>query len=65
MAASVSGSKTVTTSVSPAMSATLLTSLLATAPEALTLAQLKILVQATQRGPFGSNPAATVGSCLP
>lgn len=65
MAATVSGSKTVTTSVSPQFTATVLTGLLAVAPEDLTIAQLKTLLDATKRTPLGSNPAATVGQCLP
>lgn len=65
MAATVSNSKTVTTNVSPALTASTLTGLLAIAPENLTLAQLKTILDATKRGPHGSNPNATVGQCLP
>jgi hypothetical protein len=65
MPATVSGSKTVTTSVSPALTAATLTTLLAIAPENLTLAQLGQLRDACNRGPAGSNPAALVGACLP
>ena len=64
MAATVSGSKTVSHSLSPALTATVLTNLLATAPENLTIAQLGQIVDGTKRVAAGSNPAATVSQCF-
>jgi hypothetical protein len=64
MAGSVSGSKTVVTSVAPHLSATLLTSLLATAPENLTVAQYGQLSDALARIPGGGTPSSTIGSLL-
>lgn len=60
-----SNTKTVTTSVSPALTATLLTSLLAEPIELLTISQLDSILSATKRGPNGSNPNALIGACLP
>jgi hypothetical protein len=65
MAAVVTGSKTVTQNQSPFLTATLLTSLLATAPENMTIAQLNQLKEATMRVAGGGNPAATIASLLP
>jgi hypothetical protein len=57
--------KTVTTNVSPAMNATLLTTLLAKPIELLSIAELKIIVDSTKRSAAGSNPASLIGACLP
>jgi hypothetical protein len=62
--ATVSGSKTVTTSVSPALTANLLTGLMATPVEQLTIAQLDQLKDATKRIVGGGNPAAVIGALL-
>jgi hypothetical protein len=64
MAAVVSGSKTVTRSLSPALTATVLTNLLATAPENLTIAQLGQIFDGTKRTSMGGNPNATVSQCF-
>lgn len=64
MAASVTGSKTVNNAVSPSLPASTLTTLLATAPENMTIAQLDQLKDAVKRIPGGGNPAATIGSLL-
>jgi hypothetical protein len=64
MAAQVTGSKTVTHDVSPSTSATLLTSILATPIENLTIAQLETLTQALRKVPGGHAPGVTVGSLL-
>ena len=64
MAAVVSGSKTVNNSVSPSLTASALTSLLAIAPENMTVAQLGKLHDALSRISGGGNPAATIGSLL-
>ncbi|MBV9772099.1 MAG: hypothetical protein JOZ32_21180 [Bryobacterales bacterium] len=62
MAATVTGSKTVTYNLAPHLSASTLTHLLATAPENLTVFQVKELLDAIERTPGGSNPGATLGS---
>jgi hypothetical protein len=62
MAATVSGSKTVNTDVSPQLTASTLTTVFATAPENLTVAQLRSLLDATARVFNGSVPTATLGS---
>lgn len=64
MAASVSGSKTVLNSVSPQGSAAALTTLLAIAPENMTVAQLNQLGDALKRVSGGDSPTAVVGSLL-
>ncbi len=58
-AASTSGTKTVTQSQAPHLSATLLTSLLAVAPQNFTVAQLRTLKDAISRVVGGGNPAAS------
>jgi hypothetical protein len=62
MAATVSGSKTCQNSVSPQLTATVLTDLMAIAPENLTVAELQQLVDAASRVSGGSNPTALLGS---
>ncbi len=62
MAASVSGAKTVTTDLAPHLTAAQLTTLLAIAPENMTLAQLRQLEDAASRHPKGSNPANTLAT---
>jgi hypothetical protein len=64
MAPSVSGSKTCTQSVSPSLTASVLTSLLATAPENFTVAQLSQLHDALARIPGGGEPTTTIGALL-
>jgi hypothetical protein len=64
MAATVSGSKTVLTAVSPGLPASTLTTLLSIAPENLTVAQLGQLKDAISRIPGGGVPTATIGSLL-
>ena len=64
MAASVTGSKTVNNSAAPHLSASLLTTLLATAPENMTVAQVRQLVHALERVPQGGAESKTVGSLL-
>jgi hypothetical protein len=61
MAASVSGSKTVNNSLAPHLSASTLTTLLATAPENLTIAQLRQIADAISRIAFGTDPNRTLG----
>ena len=65
MAAAVTGSKTVTKDQAAHLTAATLTALLATAPEDLTIRQIGVLLDAVSRVPAGSNPDATIGSCLP
>jgi hypothetical protein len=67
MAAIVSGSKTCSNSVSPIYTAAALTTLLAIAPENLTLEQLRQLGQAVERCAQGTetgNSGITVGQIL-
>ena len=64
MSASVSGSKAVTQTVAPHLSATTLTTILATPVENLTVAQLAQLNDALSRIPKGKAPASTIGSLL-
>lgn len=64
MAATVSGSKTVTKSPSPCCAASMLTTLLAIAPENMTVAQFYQILDALKRIPGGANPSATIGSLL-
>jgi hypothetical protein len=60
MAATVGGSKTCTQNVRPNITASVLTSLMALAPEALTVAQLHLLYDASRRVAAGPNPGATL-----
>ncbi len=65
MAATTSGTKTVTHSIAPHLPASMLTTLLATPLEALTIGQLNQLHDALKRVASGENPASTIGSLLP
>jgi len=62
MAATTSGTKTVTHTLAPHLTATILTTLLATPIENLTVAQFKELKDALRRLDGGDNPANTIGS---
>jgi hypothetical protein len=64
MAAVVTGSKTVSLDSHPTLTASTLTTILATAPEDLTVAQLGQLQDALKRVPFGGTPSKTVGELL-
>ncbi|HTB14608.1 MAG TPA: hypothetical protein VK752_23715 [Bryobacteraceae bacterium] len=64
MAATTSGTKTVTHSLAPHLSAALLTTLLATPLETLTVGQLNEMCDALNRLADGKNPARTIGSLL-
>ena len=64
MAASVSGSKTCTATIAPHLTGAVLTTLLATAVENMTVAQLDQIHDALSRLPGGRNAAATIGSLL-
>jgi hypothetical protein len=64
MAASTSGTKTVTQGVAPHLTAAQLTTLLATPVEALTVAQLASLADALKRVPGGENPATAIDALL-
>jgi hypothetical protein len=63
MAIVFTGTKTVTTNLAPHLTAAALTTLLATAPENMTLKQLATLNDAVNRVPAGDN-AKTIGSLL-
>jgi hypothetical protein len=62
--ASVSGGKTVTTDLAPHLTATLLSTLMQTAPENLTVAELNQLGDAIARVKGGHTPDTTLGSLL-
>ena len=64
MAATTSGTKTVTHSIAPHLSAATLTTLLATPLETLTVGQLSEICDALKRIPDGENPSRTLGSLL-
>jgi hypothetical protein len=64
MAASTSGTKTVTKDVAPHLTAAVLTHLLSLPVESLTVAQLQELLDAVRRLPHGEEPAVTLGSLL-
>jgi hypothetical protein len=64
MAATTSGTKTVTHTIPPHLTAAILTTLLATPIESLTVAQFKELRDALRRVDGGDNPAVTIGSLL-
>jgi hypothetical protein len=64
MAASVSGSKTVTQQAAPHLSAATLTTLLAIAPENMTVAQFNQIRDAIHRVPGAGNPAALIGALI-
>jgi hypothetical protein len=64
MAATTSGTKTVTHTLAPHLTAAILTTLLATPLENLTVAQFKELRDALRRIDDGDNPSRTIGSLL-
>jgi hypothetical protein len=64
MAAIVTGSKIVKNDLAPHLRATVLTAIMATAVENLTVAQVNQLCDALSRIPKGATPASTVGSLL-
>ena len=64
MAITFTGSKTVTLGVSPTLTAAALTSLLAIAPEAMTVAQLHQITDALNRVSGGNVDSAVVGTLL-
>lgn len=63
--ATVSNSKTVSTSVSPALTASVLTALMAIPVEQLTIAQLRQLTDAVKCVPGGGAPSSVIGALLP
>ena len=64
MAATVTGSKTVTQPAAPHLPASLLTTLLATPIENLTVTQFTQINDALKRIPGGHAPTRTIGSIL-
>lgn len=64
MAATTSGTKTVTHTIAPHLSAATLTTLLATPIENLTVLQLRELIDALKRVQGGDSPASTIGALL-
>jgi hypothetical protein len=64
MAATTSGTKTVTHPLAPHLSAAVLTALLAIPLESLTIAQLNEICDALNRVADGKDPARTIGSLL-
>jgi hypothetical protein len=64
MAATATGTKTVTHTLAPHLTATLLTTRLATPIESLTVGQLDQISDALERLPDGENPVRTIGSLL-
>jgi hypothetical protein len=64
MAATTSGTKTVTHTLAPHLTAAMLTTLLATPIESLTVGQLDLICDALKRLPDGETPARTIGSLL-
>ncbi len=64
MAATTSGTKTVTHTLAPHLTAALLTTLLATPIETLTIGQLNELCDALKRVADGQDPVRTIGSLL-
>jgi hypothetical protein len=64
MAVTLTGTKTVTVSVAPHLPASVLTALLATPVENLTVAQLDQLRDAVNRVAQGAAPSSSVGSLL-
>jgi hypothetical protein len=64
MAATTSGTKTVTHTIAPHLTAAILTTLLATPIDSLTVGQLDAIVDALRRIAGGDNPASTIGSLL-
>jgi len=64
MAATTSGTKTVTHSLAPHLSAAMLTTLLATPIESLTVGQLDLLCDALRRLQDGETPGRVIGTLL-
>ena len=64
MAVQVTGSKTVTRDVSPNATAVVLTAVLATPVENLTIAQLQMLEDVVRKVPGGHAPGITIGNLL-
>ncbi len=64
MAATTSGTKTVTTAVAPHLSASTLSTLLAIPLENLTVAQFDQIRDALTRVPKGTAPGSVIGSIL-
>ncbi len=64
MAATTAGTKTVTHSLAPHLTAAMLTTILATPIENLTVLQLTQIWDSVKRIPDGKNPLRTLGSLL-
>jgi hypothetical protein len=64
MAATITGSKTCTQGLAPHLSPSRLTTILATAVENLTIAQLRDLLDALHRSAAGEEPSSIIGSLL-
>jgi hypothetical protein len=64
LAAQVTGSKTVTKDASPNATAAVLTALLATPIETLTVSQFRLLADVLRKVPGGDAPGKTIGSLL-
>ena len=64
MAATTAGTKTVINALAPHLSAAVLTTILATPIELLTVAQFKLIRDALKRVQDGGNPARVIGSLL-
>ena len=64
MAATTAGTKTVTHAVAPHLTASTLTTLLATPIESLTVAQFEALADALRRLSGGDETSRTIGSLL-
>jgi hypothetical protein len=64
MAATTAGTKTVVNTLAPHLTAAMLTTLLATPIELLTVAQFKLIRDALRRVNDGGNPTRVIGSLL-
>jgi hypothetical protein len=64
MAATTAGTKTVTHTIAPHLTAAILTTLLATPIENLTVGQLALICDSLTRMPDGETPTRTIGSLL-
>ena len=64
MAATTAGTKTVTNTLAPHLTAAMLTTILATPIENLTVAQFKLIRDALKRVQDGDNPIRVIGSLL-
>jgi hypothetical protein len=64
LAVQVTGSKTVTRDISPNATAAVLTAVLATPVENLTVTQLQLLEDAIRKVPGGHAPGMTIGGLL-